>query len=85
MMGLLRTLVQECGVVADCFVGREVEHVHTRERLLAIAPQYYLVDAGCRLRTGDRIWFRDKRERVVNHELSGCVLILHTCTDAATR
>jgi len=83
MTGVLFALMKDYASEADCFVGPGAEHRHTREQVLVLAPHYYLVSAKSALRTGDRIWLRDTRERIVQHQVSGDVLLLHTVTDGS--
>lgn len=81
MNDVLSALIAECALDADCFIGTGVEHVHAREKLLAVAPHYYMATASSLLRVGDRIWLKDLRERVVQRQVTGHVVLLRTATE----
>jgi len=81
MNDVLSSLIAECARDADCFIGAGVEHVHAREKLLAVAPHYYMANSASLLRVGDRIWFEDMRERVVQRQVTGHVVLLRTAPE----
>ena len=81
MNDILSSLIEECASEADCFIGAGLEHVHARERLVAVAPHFYLTTSACPLRAGDRIWFEDLHERVTQRQVSGQMVLLRTIPD----